>query len=214
MKDNEKKQTLKERLKDKRERAKIELILYGIFFLIVVVFVRVLSVNTSSVLNSDNLIDSFIFSVEDNYEYDMLVTINDNIYEYYGKVLGNNSTINFTHEKFYLMNGKYYILKDDNYILTTEEEVYPYIEYRYLNINNIKRYIELSTRDNDVYKVKLSDIVLDSESEEYLIMNINEGDKNIVIDYTSLFKLMDENVEKVIVNITYNNIDNIISLDE
>ena len=32
--------TLKERLKDKREKAKLELMLYGIFFLVIIVFLR------------------------------------------------------------------------------------------------------------------------------------------------------------------------------
>ena len=40
------------------------------------------------------------------------------------------------------------------------------------------------------------------------------GDKNIVIDYTALFKLMDQDIDKLLVNITYSNINNIISLGE
>ena len=38
---NKKKLSLKERWKDKRERAKIELMLYGIFFLIIIIFARI-----------------------------------------------------------------------------------------------------------------------------------------------------------------------------
>ena len=45
-----KKLLLKERLKDKRERAKIELIFYGIFFVGVIIFARVLG---SSVPNEE-----------------------------------------------------------------------------------------------------------------------------------------------------------------
>ena len=90
----EKKLTLKERLKDKRERAKIELIFYGIFFVAVIIYARVLG-NATNNMVSDVKQDGFIFSVNDNYEYDIVITKNDNIYEYYGKVLGNNSSINF-----------------------------------------------------------------------------------------------------------------------
>lgn len=215
----EKKITLKERLKDKRERAKIELMLYGIFFIAVIIFARIAGSSTPSNNEQNNQVtESFISSITDNYEYDMLINLNDNTYHYYGKVLGNNSTINLKIEdqitSYYLMNKKYYTLENGNYILTNEEEVYPYIDYYYLNINNIKEYIKLATKENDTYKVKISDIVLNSENDDYLIININEGDKNLVIDYTSLLKLTENNIEKAILNITYNNIDNIISLEE
>lgn len=214
-----KKVTLKERLKDKKERAKIELMLYGIFFIGVIIFARVLGNSTSNIENNNNTeTPSFISSLEDNYEYDIKLTINDNTYEYYGKVLGNNSTINLKMEdkvnSYYLMNKKYYILENGNYILTTEEEVYPYIDYRYLNTNNIKEYINKANKENNTYKVKISDLVLNNDSGDYLTINIEEGDKNIVIDYTPLLKLTEDNIERVLVNITYNNIDNIISLEE
>ena len=216
--ENKKKQSLIERWKDKKERAKIELILYGIFFIGVIIFVKVLGNTPSNIENNNQVPSSFISSVDDNYEYDTIITINDNTYEYYGKVLGNNSTINLKindkETSYHLKNQKYYILKDNSYILIDEKEVYPYIDYLYLNINNIKEYIKLSTKENDTYKVKLSDRILNSNSEDYLTININEGDKNIVIDYTSLFKLTRDNIDRVTVNITYNNIDNIISLEE
>ena len=211
--------TLRERLKDKRERAKIELMLYAVFFVGLIIFARILGSNSNYVEDTNNITEeSFISTLEDNFEYYTIVTINDNTYEYYGKVLGNNSTINLKVDNqiksYYLMNKKYYVQEEGNYILTEEEEVYPYINNRYLNIDNIKNYLELSTKDNDTYKVKLSDIVLDSNSSEYLTIYINEGDKNIVIDYTELFKLTDITIDKVLVNITYNNIGNLISLEE
>ena len=214
----DKKFTLKERLKDKRERAKIELILYGIFFLGVIIFVRIIGSMSSGIEDSNIEKESFIFTISDNYEYDMVINKNDNIYEYYGKVLGNNSTINLREtdkeKTYYFTNKKYYALKDNEYILTSEEEVYPYIDYYYLSVDNIKEYIHMATKEGEVYKLKLSDIVLNNNSEDYVEIFINEGDKNIVIDYTALFKLMDQDIDKLLVNITYSNINNIISLGE
>lgn len=214
----DKKLTLKERLKDKRERAKIELILYGIFFLGVIIFVRIIGSMSSGIEDSNIEKESFIFTISDNYEYDMVINKNDNIYEYYGKVLGNNSTINLREtdkeKTYYFTNKKYYVLKDNEYILTSEEDVYPYIDYYYLSVDNIKEYIHMATKEGEVYKLKLSDIVLNNNSEDYVEIFINEGDKNIVIDYTALFKLMDQDIDKLLVNITYSNINNIISLGE
>lgn len=220
MKNKEKKdkKSFIELWKDKRERAKIELILYGIFFLGVIIFARVLGSNTKNIDKGNQIPTSFVSTINDNYEYDIVVTIDDNTYYYYGKVLGNNKSINLKIDdelnSYYLMNKKYYILENNNYILTDEEEVYPYIDYRYLNINNIKEYMNIAIKEDDTYSIKLSDLILNSDSTDYLTININEGDKNIVIDYTPLLKLSGEDISKAIVNITYNNINNVISLEE
>lgn len=212
-----KKLTLKERLKDKREKAKLELMIYGIFFLIVIIFVRITG-SMSSVTENNETAKSFINLLNDNYEYNIKIAINDNLYEYYGKVLGNNSTINLkTKEnikKYKLINDKYYILEDSNYILTDIDEVYPYLNYRYLNINNIRSYIKLASIENNTYKIKVTDLVLNSTSDEYLTINVNEGDNTITIDYLPLLKLSDNNIESVEVVMTYSNIDKIISLEE
>lgn len=217
--EKEKKLTLKERLKDKREKAKLELMLYGIFFVGVIIFSRVMtSISPKETNTNNNTENSFIASIADNYEYDIFVTVNNKTYEYYGKVLGNNSTINLKEDdkitSYYLMNKKYYILENDNYILADEKEVYPYLSYRYLNINNIREYIKIATKENNQYKIKLSDIVLNSESNDYLTITIDEGDKSLTVDYTYLFKLKEDTTENVMVNITYTNIDKIISLEE
>ena len=56
MKEEKKKLTLKEKLKDKRERAKLELLFYGIFFLAIIVFTRILSgYNDVPKVNNTNL---------------------------------------------------------------------------------------------------------------------------------------------------------------
>lgn len=216
--DEKNKLTFMERLKDKRERAKIELIAYGIFFVGVIIFTRILGSTSNNIENNNIEEQSFINKIEDNYEYDIQITINDKIYQYYGKVLGNNSTINLIAEdkqnSYYSMNKKYYVLEEENYILTDEEEVYPYIDYRYLNIKNIKEYINIATKENNTYKIKVKDIIITTESEEYFTINVEEGDKNIIIDYTPLLKIINKNIEKIVVNITFSNIDNIISLEE
>ena len=135
-----KKFNLKEKWNDKRERAKIELILYAIFFIGVIIFVRVgNNISNNNINTSDNL---FISQINDNYSYDIKVNINDNNYEYIGKVLGYNSTIekkdSNTDEYFYKKNDKYYKLDQDNgYILSNKNDIYDVINYDYMDINNI-----------------------------------------------------------------------------
>ncbi len=212
-----KKFNLKEKWNDKREKAKIELILYTIFFIGVIIFVRVgNNISNNNINTSDNL---FISQINDNYSYDTKININDNNYEYIGKVLGYNSTIekkdSNTDEYFYKKNDKYYKLDQDNgYVLSNKNDIYNVINYDYMDINNIKEYIKTSNNDNGIYKVKISDIILNSSSSDYITIKIDNINNTIEIDYTNLLRINDNNITKAIVTITYSNINKLNSLEE
>ena len=210
---------LKEMWKDKKGRAKIELSLYLIFFIVIVIFTKVSSYSISNNDINNEETSSFISEIKDNYEYDMNITINNNLYNYHGLVLGNNSSIELKGDdidKFYfLMNNKYYELDDNgNYILTTLDEVFPYINHIYLNINNIKNFINIGAKEDNVYKLKISDIILNNDSTDNIIININEDNKSIDLDYTNLLKIDNDDISNASVVITFYNINNIISLEK
>lgn len=217
MKEEKKKLTLKEKLKDKRERAKLELLFYGIFFLAIIVFTRILSgYNDVPKVNDTK---SFIDEIVDNYEYNIDINIDNNNYKYYGKRLGNNMSINKVvdnkYDYFYKMGDKYYILDNNgNYILTSVEDIYNYIDYRYLDISNIKEYIKLGTKDNNIYNIKVLDIILNSNNTNNITISIDELNNTIILDYTELFKIDNNNLNKEIVTIKYTNINKINSLEE
>ena len=217
MKEEKKKLTLKEKLKDKRERAKLELLFYGIFFLAIIVFTRILSgYNDVPKVNDTK---SFINEITDNYEYNIDINIDNNKYKYYGKRLGNNMSINKVidnkYDYFYKMGNKYYILDNNgNYILTSVEDIYNYIDYRYLDLSNIKEYIKLSTKDNNNYNIKVSDLILNSNNTNTITISIDELNNTITLDYTELFKIDNNNLNKEIVTIKYTNINKINSLEE
>lgn len=215
---NKKKLSLKERWKDKRERAKIELMLYGIFFLIIIIFARISNSMSNNIpKEEDNKI--FINEITDNYSYDIDITIDNDNYKYYGKVLGHNMNIHKVvdteDEYFYKMNNKYYILDDNgNYILTNDKEIFSYIDYRYLDINTIKEYIKMGTLNNNIYMIKVSDILLNNNSNDVITITVDDINKELVIDYTNLFKVNNNSLYKEIVRIKYSNINSISSLDK
>lgn len=217
MKEEKKKLTLKEKLKDKRERAKLELLFYGIFFLAIIVFTRILSGYND--VPKVTATKSFINEITDNYEYNIDINIDNNKYKYYGKRLGNNMSINKVidnkYDYFYKMGNKYYILDTNgNYILTSVEDIYNYIDYRYLDISNIKEYIKLGTKDNNNYNIKVSDLILNNNNNNNITISIDELNNTITLDYTELFKIDNNNLNKEIVTIKYTNINKINSLEE
>ena len=83
-----------------------------------------------------------------------------------------------------------------------------------MNINFIKELIENSIKEENIYKVKLSTLVLNNTSDNYITIEINEDTKTITIDYTGLFKIDEPSINKVLVTMTYSNINQILSLEE
>lgn len=210
---------LVEMWKDKRGRAKIKLALYLIFFIGVIIFARVLNYQNSKLENNNLDNNSFITELKDNFEYDINININDDNYNYHGRKLGNNESItrisNDNEDYYYAMSNKYYELDNNgNYILTTKDEVYSYINYKYFDINYIKELINIASKENGIYKVKLSTLILNNTTDNYITITVSEENKSIVIDYTELFKTDDDNINKVIITMTFSNINQILSLEE
>lgn len=210
---------LVEMWKDKRGRAKIKLALYLIFFIGVIIFARVLNYQNSKLENNNLGNNSFIIELRDNFEYDINININDDNYNYHGRKLGNNESItrisNDNEDYYYAMSNKYYELDNNgNYILTTKDEVYSYINYKYFDINYIKELINIASKENNIYKVKLSALILNNTTDNYITITVNEESKSIVIDYTELFKIDDDNINKVIITMIFSNINQILSLEE
>ena len=118
-------------------------------------------------------------------------------------------------EKYVGLAYKYYKLDQDNgYILSNKNDIYDIINYDYMDINNIKEYIKTSNNDNGIYKVKISDIILNSSSSDYITIKLDNINNTIEIDYTNLLRINDNNITKAIVTITYSNINKLNSLEE
>lgn len=216
----EEKKTFKEKWQDKKYQAKVKLSGYGIFILIVIIMLAfgqedpIASENDYNNLdNIDNIETNIIKFDKPNlhyYTYEIeVVSERDNVKEiikYNGKVDNNEEElikiIDNIEYKYKIKDNKYYVLEDDSYILTSIDKVYDNIEYKYLDIDNINTYLSVSNKVNNEYHVYLRDIILDSETNKYITILME--DNEIEIDYTNLINYLN-NIEydSYVVNINY-----------
>ena len=204
---------------DPRYKTKIKLSLYTLF----VVFVAIFAVsgnnqietsemdnqstqeNDDGITNEENNLDNMTsIVIPSEYKYEINITINDSNYKYTGEK--NNLRENITKESndtiinYIYENDNYYKeTETDSYILTTKEEVYNVVEYNYLNLETINKYLSKSTKIDNQYLVSLKDIILGNDSEEYI--TINKENNNISIDYTKLVSYFDKSIYKYLLNI-------------
>lgn len=218
MKEEKKKINFRELFKDKKKKAKIELLLYAFFLIGVIIFVRIMGTADNAEIEKEDVNSNFLSLIKDNYQYDIQVNINDEVISYVGKRLGNNMTINKINDNlssYYFVNkDKYYVLEDGNYILTTRDDVYDLIDYRYFMVDNIMEYLKMANREDNIYKVKVADIILNSPSDDEITITLFEDSNSFTVDYTNLFRVYDSNIKKAVIDYKYSNIGRVISLDE
>lgn len=196
---------------DKKFRALVKLLLYILFMLGTVIFINTSKATTplTNETNNDNFIgtdnnnNNNIIKLPNNYECNIEIIIDNNNYQYLEIYKNNKKNIIKTADEkitnYIYQAGNYYVEDDDNYIITTKEDVYDIINYNYLNIDNINMFLSKATKNGNQYLVYLKDIILDNDSDIYFVIDINND--RINIDYTPLMKEYNPLIEKYKVNI-------------
>lgn len=201
---------------DYRFRTKIKLSLYTLFVILVGVFAisnrSTIPLEKSEIENdnqSQKEENNDILKIPNEYNYTINIKINDKEYDYIGtKTFQRESitkkvedtTINYIYE-----NDNYYKEINENYILSTKEEVYDIVNYDYINLSTINEYLSKSNKEENRYLVYLKDIILGNNSNDCITITINQD--NFDIDYTSLSRTFDKTIEKYIVNIEIESIE-------
>lgn len=202
--------------KDKRFQTKCKLIISTIFVLIVSIYVISNNNNQANVEkpdvlennqtennseNSNQLLNEI--TLPDNYSYQIDILINNDKYSYYGTNSSEetivNKEINNTVTTYTLKDGNYYLSEDTKTILTTKDNVFDIVNYDYLDIDNINKYLKISTKENDEYHAYLKDIILGNNTDDYLTIIVK--DDNINIDYTPLIKYFNNEINQYTITI-------------
>ena len=178
---------------DNKYKNKVQLILYGVF----IIFVTIFAMSGTKKQNPVN------DSIDETYNYKININLNENVYSYYGEKNKEEITINKLVDNEYISysyrDNKYYIYENDTYVLTSEEEICDVIEFSYLSLDTINKYLSLSTILEDKNIIYLNDIIIGHNSEKYITIKKEENKYNI--DYTSLMQLFDNNIESLTVEI-------------
>jgi len=177
---------------DNKFRAKIKLLLYGIFIVSVTIYAASLNpinnIDNEDIEETSENINTNVIPKVNNYNY--RIKIDDDEYWYYIKETDNKKEIvkEINGEKYnYLYeDNNYYKEVNNNYIKININEVYDILEYSYLDIDNINSYLEKAENNGQEYLVYLKDVILSNETNDYFVILIN--DKQISIDYTPLLK--------------------------
>lgn len=219
---------MKEYLKDPKNSAKFQLLIYGILVVIVIIFIRVNNMlskdeinnnkenvaNTSSDLLDDSKDNLVLSNIKDNYEYEINMEIKtiDKVHNItYSGIKYNNEELiskikDNIEEYFYVSNEIYSKITNGHYKKVNKEYVYDDINPYYLEIDNIYNYIEKAIEDDNNYLIRVDKIINDSDSNEYIVIEDCSEDSKVVlnINYTNLLK--DDNIISFNVKYTITNI--------
>lgn len=221
----------KQLLNDPKEKAKFQLILFAIFIVFTVVIIRITNNDNikdnkiNEINNKQSLSDNILNKISNSYSYniDILLTKEVSLNEYekinikYGGIKADyeeiiSKSIDNKIFNYYLDNGIYYFI-DDVLKPVSVNEIYDYLDYRYLDLNNIKKYLNISKRINETFFVKINDINSNLDEDKYINITLNQNIEqiDIYIDYTNLF--LKDDILNCEVTISIDNINKITSDD-
>lgn len=203
---------------------------------------NVLNNNITTNTNVDENKSNLLEELNDNYNYNINISItkkksNDQEIDYNSNELENidysysgksyeeniiiNKIINDETTTYYKVESEYYTKENEEYKLTDDKIIYDYLSSKYIELENVKKYITASSLDHVtdyssgkkeyVYNLKVSDIIKTYKENDLVEINIViENDTiNMTIDYTKLLKLIDTTITNCKINYTYTDINEI-----
>lgn len=208
---NNEKISFKEKMKDKKYNAKVQLIGYGIFIVIIIIYANISSKNydydysnkiTNSINNPNKTSEvveqkSLLKIINNNYEYNIKIEIINNKeeiinYQYTGSSYKDIKSIKTNDQTYYLKNNEYYENTEGTYKITEAKNIYKELEYKYIELDQILNYLEKSTLDHttnystgeivSTYFLYLKDILPNYYEEDYVQFNVKEKDNNLNIE--------------------------------
>lgn len=215
----DKKESFSTKWKDKKYQAKVKLSIYGIFILIVIILGSIGnngSLDNSNTKDIDNNIsdnssindskDIFMLPKNKDYKYNIDIKLDDKEIKYNGEV--NDVVEVITKEidnvkySYKYIDKKYYVSKNNNYVLTLRDNIYDIVDYSYIDNDIINSYLKESKLVGNKSVVYIKDIVLDYKGNDYITYTLS--DKKIEIDYTKLYNIVNDNkIDSLVITIEY-----------
>lgn len=227
----EKENFFKKMKEDKKYNAKVQLIGYGVFILIIVVFLNVGSMvggNSTGVLENDIIEEvNIIDEIDNNYEYNINISLSKgeelvNNYRYYGKRYNGNKEINKevgeVVSSYYKVNDYYYVMNGEELSFVEKNIIYDLVDSKYIELDNVMVMIDKASLDHvvddslgnneSVYNLYVKDMVISVKNDDVISFNVKEVDDKLLIDvdYTNLIKVFDESVTSFKVSYEYFNV--------
>lgn len=230
---------------DKKYKAKVELLGYVVLIVLIIIYLNISNIGNN--YNYNNVTDNTSSKEETKKETNLLDDLDDNynysidVYQetkqsndtnatnieinYNGKSYKDNliinKVINGNSTTYYKVEDEYYTKENEEYNLTDEDIIYDILDKKYLEYNNVKKYIKKASLDHItnyssgkneyVYNLKVSDIIQSYKESDLVEIDITIENDIITmnIDYTNLLKVTDETITKCTVTYTYKDINKV-----
>lgn len=178
----------------------------------------------SEIKNTDKDDTTLLKNVSDNYSYGMVIDIDkksmnteteeeigvEHVIRYTGKSYGNkleiNKVANEQQTLYYKVDDNYYSKVDNVTSFVKDSNVYDAIDKEYIELDNILKLMDKASLDHVtdyssgkkeyVYHLKVKDVIVSYQLEDVVEINVEEenGILKIKIDYSNLFKVIDNSI--------------------
>ncbi len=195
-----------DKVEKKKKKAKIQLLIFFIFIVFAFTFTKMLYIRSNR--NVDTSDENVTYTIDNinKFDYDIKISVVENnvssVYDYSGDINNRNGSIVTNKGAYVIVDGLYYNKKYEEV-----DNVFYSIDNKYLDISNIRSYLNMATLLDSRYEVTINDVI-DNKMSSFIIYieQISNDDQIIInIDYTNLVKLYNTDVTSYVVNYTLSN---------
>jgi len=206
-----------ERMKeDEKYNAAIRLAFCSLFVVFALIFIGVSNIRNYLLMQKyGNVVDTnnnesieketYLIELPTDYTYKYELLFNSKKIIYNGSVNSDVRKVDVLKDdkqlSYVYLNDNYYLEDGDNLTKVSLEDIYDIISYDYFDIDNINNYINKIQNVDNKHLVYVKDINSDVLNDEYITFYFEEN--RVIIDYTNLIKLSNEEVENCTLSFEY-----------
>ena len=173
---------------DSKFKTKTQLGFYTAFVIAVSIFAIVTNktISTSPIENLQQKdVETSYINIPKEYRYTINIELNGENYKYTGsKQKGKEEIVKSSANnqiEYIYKNNKYFEVPESITSIIEKEKVYDIIDYNYLNLETINKYISIATKEKDEYTVYLKDIVFASTYQGYITIKRDKNKTKILL---------------------------------
>lgn len=184
-------------IEEKKQRAKIELVIFLVIIAFVFAYAKII-VATNNNSQKEQYFNKVSLTSLKETNFTLEIQIDDNNYKYEGNTTKNDGNISINNTNYYIVNNEYY---DEDF---NKQDIFKGVDNKYFSYENIEKFIDKGKQEGSKYTYSVKDVVNKVPIDTTITVKPKYYKDNIKIElnYTNLVNVNNTKIKSYIATYT------------